>query len=109
MTKGNDFENPLNKAVQMGTIGTKAIKPEETTSQTQAPEEKKPASQKETKSRPGNTADPAKQIGKKQQTIYLPPALTRTLKHRAVDLDTDISSVVQTALEEYFDRLNISH
>ncbi len=107
MTKGSDFENPLQKAVQLGTIGTKTKQPEDAPPQAPAEQQSSPARrQAVTPLRPGGT-DSEKQPERKQQTIYLPRQLARTLKHHAVDLDRDISSVVQAALEEYFDRLGI--
>ncbi len=40
---------------------------------------------------------------RKQQTIYLPPALIKRLKMYAVEVDQEISDVVATALEQFFD------
>src|SRR6266700_3633360 len=109
MTKGGDFENPLEKAVQLGTIGSRSKQREETRHK-----EKK---QVETTDTPPTTpavltkqrtVSKEKEGEKRQQTIYLPPRLIRTLKHHAVDQDTDISSVVQTALEQYFDAQQVS-
>ena len=107
MTKGSDFENPLEKAVQLGTIGTKTKPAEETTPQAQKHQVRKPARHHAAPSPLVGKSASDKPLDRKQQTIYLPIHLTRTLKHHAVDLDSDISSVVQTALEEYFDRHSI--
>ncbi|WP_129667028.1 CopG family transcriptional regulator [Phytoactinopolyspora endophytica] len=38
---------------------------------------------------------------KVQMNIYLPPALVRRVKHKAIDDDTSLSNLVEQALTEY--------
>jgi hypothetical protein len=90
--------------MQCGTIGGTS-KPKEQASPSHTQERKTSKRQAVT---PSRTEHPAAD-GKKQQTVYLPPQLIRAVKHTAVDQDTDISSIVQVALEQYFERLNIRY
>jgi predicted HicB family RNase H-like nuclease len=39
-----------------------------------------------------------------QLNVYLPTALVRRVKHRAIDHDTSLSKFVERALTEYCDR-----
>jgi hypothetical protein len=41
---------------------------------------------------------------KVQFNVYLPPALVKAFKHRAVDEGRSLSAVVETALTEYLSR-----
>lgn len=105
MTRDTTFENPLERAMHQGTIGG-TTKPKEQDSQSQMQDRKTSKRQAVTESREHAAAAVA---GKKQQTVYLPPQIIRAVKHTAVDQDTDISSVVQAALEQYFERLHIAY
>jgi hypothetical protein len=100
MTRDTTFENPLEQAMQRGTLGG----PKEQTSLSKVQDRKTSKSHAVTPSH-----EHAAAAGKKQQTVYLPPQVIRAVKHTAVDQDMDISSVVQTALEQYIERLNITY
>ena len=45
-----------------------------------------------------------KAVPKVQFNVYLPPALVKSFKHRAVDEGRSLSAVVETALTEYLSR-----
>ncbi len=107
MTRDTSFENPLERAMQRGTIGRATTKPTEPAPPPGTQDRKTSKRQAVTASLRG-PATPAAP-GKKQQTVYLDPQIIRAVKHTAVDHDTDISSIVQTALEQYFERHNIRY
>jgi hypothetical protein len=107
MTRDSSFDNPLEQAMQRGTIGGATTKQTEPAPPSGVPD-RKTSKRQVVKTSPRRSAAPSAS-GKKQQTVYLDPEVIRAVKHTAVDEDKDISELVQAAIVEYFERHNIHY
>jgi len=102
--KKRDIGDPLERAATTGKIGGNVTSSPEvqTSSSPNFQTAESPKVQTSSSLDNQQSGSPtAKSAERKQQTVYLPPALAKWLKLQAIEEEREISQIVTQALEEY--------